>query len=234
MVKNAGFVVILAASLLFIINHQANAQVKVIMEPDTILAGDQEAKIIVSPAKAELNLNCVSRKGGGNFSDFKTVQSANGSVSQATFTSPFPGEVEIDVLDGKFNKIGQTSVTVVAPNVTVLEEQSVNNIDWKNKTMPLYVRVTDHRDQTVKNAKLKCKLSEIVGSGKDKKIVASTSKVSEFVLKGDRYEATVSGLKDASYRIEVTDLNHLEAFDSLENPDNTHPSTVIEGLNISF
>ena len=230
MVRRAYFVFIAATCLLFNNNHRANAQSTVRVDQDTILAGDQEAKIIVSPAKTEAGLNCVSRKGGGNFSDFKTVQSDNGTVSQATFMSPFPGEVEIDVLDAKFNKIGKTSVTVVAPTVTVLEEKSVNSIDWQNKAMPLYVRVTDQHDKLVKTAKLKCKLSEIVG----KKVVATTSKVTDFVLRDDYYEATITGLKDASYRVEVIDVNHLEAFDSLDNPDNPHPSTVIEGLNISF
>ncbi|MBL7958682.1 hypothetical protein JNL27_00445 [bacterium] len=230
MVKRACFVFIAATCLLFISNHQVEAQFTVKVDQDTILAGDQEAKIIVSPSKGEANLNCVSRKGGGNFSDFKTVQSTEGSVSQATFTSPFPGEVEIDVLDGKFNKIGKTNITVVAPTITVMEEKSVNSIDWQNKTMPLYVRVTDHRDNLVKTASLKCRLTEIVG----KKVVSTTSKVTEFVLRADYYEATITGLKDASYRLEVIDVNHLEAFDALDNPDNPHPSTVIEGLNISF
>ncbi len=209
------------------VTQMTNAQATVKIEPDTILAGDQEAKITVTSAKTDVNLNCVSRKGGGNFSDFKTIQ---GVGSQATFTSPFPGEVEIEVLDGKFTKIGQTSVTVVAPTLTVLEETMVNNINWQNKSMPLMVRVTDHRDRPVKTAKLKCKLSEIVG----KKVVATTSKVSDFVLKDDYYEATITGLKDASYKIEVIDMNHIEAFDNLDNPDNPHPTTVIEGLNISF
>jgi hypothetical protein len=210
--------------------QKTHAQVTVTVEPDTILAGDQETKIIVSPAKAEMNLNCVSRKGGGNFSDFKVVQSAGGNVSQANFSSPFPGEIEIDVLDGKYTKLGQTSVTVVAPTITVMEETMVNNINWKDKSMPLMVRVTDHRDHPIMTAKLKCKLFEIV----NKKAVATTSKVSDFALKGDYYEATITGLKDASYKIEVIDMNHLEAFDNLDNPENPHPSTIIEGLNITF
>lgn len=230
MVKRAGFFFVVVTCLLFTINHQAKAQFTVTIDQDTILAGDQEAKIMVSPAKADANLNCVSRKGGGSFSDFKTAQTANGNVNQAGFTSPFPGEVEIEVLDGKFNKIGQTNITVVAPAITVLEEKMVNSIDWQNKTMPVYVRVSDHRDRLVKTAKLRCKLSEIVG----KKAVASASKVSEFVLRDEYYEATITGLKDASYRLEVIDDNHLEAFDNLDNPNNVHPSTVIEGLNISF
>ena len=230
MVRTARFIIMAAIGLIFIVNHQVSAQATVKVEPDTILAGDQEAKITVSAAKIDAGLNCVSRKGGGNFSDFKVVQSASGTVNQASFTSPFPGEVEIEVLDSKFNKIGQTSVTVVAPVLTVLEESMVNNIDWQSKSMPLYVKVTDHRDRLVKTAKLRCRLSEIV----NKKVVSTTSKVTEFVLREDYYEATITGLKDASYKIEVSDLNHMEAFDNLDNPDNPHPSTVIEWLNISF
>jgi hypothetical protein len=230
MVRTARIILIALIGLIFTANHQVSAQAVVKVEPDTILAGDQEAKITVSSSKMETNLNCVSRKGGGNFSDFKIIQTAGGSVNQASFTSPFPGEVEIEVLDGKYNKIGQTSVTVVAPVLTVLEESMVNNINWQDKSMPLYVKVTDHRDRLVKTAKLRCKLSEIV----NKKVVATTSKVTEFVLRDEYYEATITGLKDASYKIEVSDLNHMEAFDNLDNPDNPHPSTVIEGLNISF
>ena len=230
MLRTVRYILTAAIGLIFTISYQVSAQATVKVEPDTILAGDHEAKIIVSSAKTDANLNCVSRKGGGNFSDFKVVQTAGGNVNQASFTSPFPGEVEIEVLDGKYNKIAQTNVTVVAPVLTVLEESMVNNINWQTKSMPLYVRVTDHRDRLVKTAKLRCKLSEIV----NKKVVSTTSKVTEFVLRDDYYEATITGLKDASYKIEVSDLNHMEAFDNLDNPDNPHPSTVIEGLNISF
>jgi hypothetical protein len=205
------------------------AQYTVKCEQDTILAGEGEAKIDVSPAKANAGFSCVARKGGGTFSEFKQVESAGGSVSQATFTSPFPGEVEVEVMDSKYNKIGKTTLVVVAPTVEILEQESLDKFNGGLKTMPLYVRVKDNRGRLIKTAKLVCKLSEIV----NKKSVATTSKVTEFVLRENYYEAELSGLKDAAYKVEVMDVNHLEAFDKAENADLAHPSSVIEGLNIS-
>lgn len=205
-------------------------QNRVTIEPDTIVAGDGEAKVRVFMTRPTLDLNCAARKGGGTFSEFKTVQTSNGSASEVTFSSPFPGEVDIDVLDNKFNKVGFANVTVVAPEVTILEEKSLDQFNAAAKSMPLFVSVTDHRGRFLKTAKLVCKIHEIV----NKKAVATTTKVSEFVLRDGYYEAYISGLKDASYKIEVIDEGHLEAFDRSDNRDFAHPSSVIEGLNISL
>ena len=206
------------------------AQLQVKAEPDTILAGDQEAKIIVSTNKSTADFSCAARKGGGTFSEFKTVQTSAGAAGQVIFKSPFPGEVEIDILDNKYNKVGGVTVVVVAPEVTILEEKSLDKFDAGAKTMPLLVKVTDQHGRFVKTAKLVCKLSELV----NKKSVATTSKVSEFVMRDDFYEAAITGLKDASYKLEVIDEGHLEAFDRADNRDNANPAAVIEGLNISI
>ncbi|NUM79841.1 hypothetical protein HUU42_03465 [bacterium] len=226
--RNLHFLIVPA--LLLVMVSSARAQYSVKVEPDTILAGEEQAKITVSTDKTNLNLNCVARKGGGNFSDFKLVATGSGQVNQATFETPFPGEVQIEVLDGKFNKIGVGDVTVVAPIVEIMEQESLDRFDGRSKSMPLMVRVVDHRGQFVKTAKLTCKISEIV----NKKTVASSAKVTDFVLRDTYYEAAITGLKDASYKVEVTDVNHVEAFDKADNPDNAHPSAVIEGLNITI
>lgn len=208
----------------------AFAQYTVQVDKDTILAGEETVTISVSPAEANLGLFCVSRKGGGNFSDFKLVQTADGAVLQATLSTPFPGEVSIDVLDVKFNKIGSANVYGASPTLEILEQECYDRIDFASKSMPMIVRVTDHRGQPVRNATLVCKLSEIV----NKKSVPTDAKVSAFVWRDGRYEATISNLKDASYKVEVFDTSHLEIFDKAENPDNPYPAAIIEGMNVSF
>jgi hypothetical protein len=219
---------IVCMAVMFLSNG-VRAQFTIRCEQDTILAGEGEAKIDFAPAKANSGFSCVARKGGGSFTEFKQVETPKGTVSQSIFSSPFPGEVEIEVIDAKFVKIGKAILVVVSPTVQILEQESLDKFNGGAKTMPLYVKVLDQRGQLVKTAKLICRLSEIVG----KKNVATASKVSEFVLREDYYEAEISALRDASYKVEVIDLNHLEAFDKSENPDEAHPSAVIEGLNIS-
>ncbi len=206
-----------------------SAQYTVTCEQDTILAGEGEAKINVSPGKANSGFSCIARKGGGNFSEFKQVETANGTVSQTTFSSPFPGEIDVEIVDNKYNKIGKTTLVVVAPTVLILEQQSLDLFNGPSKTMPLFVKVLDNRGVLIKTAKLVCRLSEIV----NKKAVPTSSKASGFVLRDNYYEAELSGLKDAAYRVEVMDLSHLESFDKAENGDDAHPSSVIDGLNIS-
>lgn len=205
------------------------AQLSVKISVDTVLAKDQEAKIIVTPGKQNVDYTCVARKGGGDFSDFKYYEGPDGPYNEATFTSPFPGDTEIDVLDGKFNRVGRVTINVAAPSLTILEEEMINNIKWQDKTMPVIVQVFDQREQPIKTAKLQARLSEIVG----RKTKATTSKVTDFRLEGDRYVATITGLVDASYKLEVFDEAHLQQFDLVES-DHPYPSAVIEGLNISF
>lgn len=219
---------VIAVQLL--ITVPASAQYSVTIEPDTILAGEAEARIIVQTSRTDLGLNAVARKGGGNFTDFKIHQSESGTVQQASFTSPYAGEVLIEVLDGKFNKLGSGIVYVMAPIVEIMEEESLNQFNGRAKSMPLMVRVVDHRDELVKNAKLICRLSEKQGN----KFGPTTTKVSAFEFKGTHYEAQITGLRDASYKVEVVDLAHWEAHDKADNPDDPHPIAVIEGLNITI
>lgn len=207
-----------------------SAQYAVSIEPDTILAGEAEARILVQTNRTDLGLNAVARKGGGHFTDFKIHQLESGTVQQATFTSPYAGEALIEVLDGKFNKLGSGIVYVTAPIVEIMEEESLNQFNGRSKSMPLMVRVIDHRDEIVKNAKLICRLSEKQGN----KFGPTTTKVSAFEFKGTHYEAQITGLRDASYKVEVVDLAHWEAHDKAENPDDPHPMAIIEGLNITI
>jgi hypothetical protein len=222
---------VLACSLVSGLVDDSRAQSYTVKaDRDTILAGEEEVRLTVAPGDPNMGLFCIARKGGGNFTDFQNLQKDDGVLNEAIFTTPFPGEVVIDVLDKKFNKLGTVTVYAAAPTVEILENESYDRIDFATKSMPLVVRVLDHHGKPVKNASLVCRLHEIVA----KKPTATTSKVSAFVLKGDRYEATISGLKDASYRVEVFDAAHLEIFDRAENPDNPHPAAVIEGMNVSF
>ncbi len=210
------------------------ANYKVTVQPDTILAVDGEALINIFSGKTDLNYSCLAHKGGGTFSEFKLVQTASGQAAQVVFRSPFPGEVEFDIVDAKFNKIGSGNVTVAAPKVEILEEKSLDryseqgNVALGSRIFPLLVKVTDHNGHPIKTAKLFCKLQEIV----NKKFVSTTTKASEFKWVDDHYEATMTGLKAASYRIEVIDEAHLESYDRADNRDYPHPSALIEGLNI--
>jgi len=217
-------------TILVLISGKSYSQYVVKIEPDSIMAGEGDATISVLTDKKDLNLSCIARRGGGSFTDFKVVQTSAGTVNQAIFRSPFPGETEIEVMDTKFNKVGKCVVTVIAPIIQILEQESLDKINWKDKSMPLMVKVTDPHGNAVRSAKLVCKLTEII----NKKFVATATKASEFTFMEDHYEATISGLKDASYRVEVTDMGHLESHDKAEDPDNPHPSVIIEGLNISF
>lgn len=221
------FVTPLLLILLFRID--ANAQFTVKIDADTVLSTDQEAKIIITPGKQGADYTCVARKGGGDFSDFKYYEGPDGPYNEATFKSPFPGDTEVDVLDGKFNRIGRVTVNVAPPTLVILEEDMINNIDWQKKSMPIIVQVLDHREQPIKTAKVKARLSEIVG----RKTQATKSTVTDFKLEGDRYVASILGLVDASYKLEVYDEAHLQSFDQVET-DHPYPSAVIEGLNISF
>ncbi len=206
------------------------AQYTVQADKDTILAGEEEVKIVVSPGQTGLGLFCVARKGGGNFSDFKSGLKGDELVLEATVTTPFPGEIVIDVLDAKFNKLGTSVVYAASPTIEILDQECYDRIDFASKSMPMIVRVTDHRGQPIRNVQLECRLSEIV----NKKSVPTNAVVTPFVWKDGRYEATISNLKDASYRVEVVDTAHLEIFDKADNPDNPYPAAVIEGMNVSF
>ncbi len=214
--------------------QQKQGLYKVTVDRDTILAADEEVKITVFTGKSDVNFSCAARKGGGTFSEFKVVQTPSGQGIQTVFKSPYPGETEIEILDVKYNKVGFTDVTVVAPKVEILEEQSLDKYNEQGgvalnaRIFPVLVRVTDHRGQSIKTAKLSCKLQEIV----NKKFVSTQSKVTEFVWREDHYEGNITNLKAASYRIEIFDDAHLDAYDKADNPDYPHPSTLIEGLNI--
>lgn len=207
-----------------------NGQYKVSVSPDSILCVEGQAKITVNTIQTNLDLHCVARKGGGDFSDFKIVESADGRVSQAVFSSPFPGDVLIQVLDGKNTKIGEVTVTVVSPLIEVLEDKMYDSIDARTKSMPLIVSVKDPQNKPISNAKLVTKIFEIV----NKKPVASTAKITPLVYSNGLYYARITNLKDASYKLEVYDENHYESFEKALNPDNPHPGTVIEGMNVSF
>lgn len=215
---------------LIALSSVSHAQYSVRIEPDTILVGEEEAQIIVQANRSDLGLNAVARKGGGMFTDFKAVESESGTYQQATFTTPFAGEIMIEVLDGKYNKLGSGTIIALAPTLVIMEEESLNRFDGRAKSMPLMVKVTNHRDEVVKNAKLKCRLSEKQGN----KFGPTATKISEFEFKGTHYEAMITGLRDASYKVEVVDMAHWEAHDKADNPDDPHPMVVIEGLNISI
>ncbi len=206
------------------------AQYKVTVDPDTILCGDGEAKITVHTTSTMLDLNCVARKGGGDFSEFKMAEGPDGKVLQSTFISPFPGETEIHVLDGRFNKLGVVSVMVIAPNLEILTEDMYDSIDFSTKSMPLVVSVTDQRGKPILNAKLTAKITEVV----NKKQVQSNIAISPFVMRSGKYIARLSNLKSASYHVMVYDVNHTESYDKAVSPDIPHPGTILEGMNVEF
>jgi hypothetical protein len=205
-------------------------QYQVTVEPDSILCVEGQAKITVNTAQSNLDLNCIAKKGGGEFSDFKVIETADGRVNQAVFSSPFPGEVNIQVLDGKYTKIAEVTVTVIAPIIEILEDKMYDSINAQNKSMPLIVSVKDPKGNPISTAKLTTKISEIV----NKKPVATNTKISEFLYQNGLYIARITNLKDASYKVEVYDENHYESFEKATNPDNPHPGTVIEGMNVAF
>ena len=207
-----------------------HAQFNVTIDPDTILCGDGEAKITVQTTSTSMDLNCVARKGGGDFSEFKLVDGPNGKVQQAVFNSPFPGEVEIHVLDGKYNKIGAVNLMVIAPIIEILTEDMYDSIDFKSKSMPLVVSVADQKGNLIPNAKLVAKITEIV----NKKQVQSNIVISPFVVRNGKYVARLTNLKSASYHVTVYDANHMESFEKAVSPDIPHPGTVLEGMNVEF
>ncbi len=149
---------------------------------------------------------------------------------QATFTSPFPGETEIDVLDGRFNKIGVVNLTIMAPIVEILTEDMYDSIDFRTKSMPLVVMVSDHRGAPLKNVKLVAKITEVV----NKKHVASTITVGPFVFRNGKYVARLTNLKQANYHVMVYDMNHTETFDKAVSPDIQHPGAILEGMSVEF
>lgn len=205
-------------------------QYKITIDPDTILCQDGEAKITVATASTTLDLHCVARKGGGDFSEFKLVDGLSGKVQQATFTSPFPGEVEIHVLDGRNNRLGIVNLTVIAPILEIHTDDMYDSIDFRTKSMPLVVSVTDNRGNPVKNVKLVTKVTELV----NKKHVPADVKVSPFIFRDGKFFARLSNLKETTYNITVYDMAHTESYDKAISPDILHPGTTLENMKIEF
>ncbi|HMV27714.1 MAG TPA: hypothetical protein PLG25_09745 [bacterium] len=209
-------------------------QYQVRISPDTILCSDQEAIIRVSPGRSGVELTAVARKGGGSIGDFRYANSDQGYVNQAIFSSPFSGEIEIEVMDNKNNKVGMVTVTVVPPTMEFMEDESIAESNAAEKRIPLKIKVLDQNGSFIKTAKVTCKVSEVEGTGKNKKIKPSDAKVGAFVLLDGYYEGQLTNLKNATYRLEFFDEAHLLPFDSEENPDAQHPSLLIDSWPISF
>lgn len=226
-------VLFFSASDLCVAQKILTRKYKVTVEPDSIMAGEEPTTVTVHANQKDLKLTLMARRGGGEYGDFKYVQTSGGGVYQTTFKTRFPGEIDLFVMEVKdtgYDPVGQTILTVFGPSLLLDYDFNINTVE---KSMGITVDLTDFRERPIEGAEFDYKIYSVKGKRKSTK---SGAKLDPFVFKDGKYHSKFRFTEYGDYEIHVWDKVHFGSyFDAGEEVrDNPHPFDKILGLTIEL